>query len=151
YQSAAELRTDLQRVKRDTDSGRVPGTGSGAVAAIHDSDSRHLTPRPESGSGQVPAPTSSAAVASPSSPSAGSSATAAPVSGKKSRLPLFVGAALLLALAIAGGFYFRSRRTSSLTEKDTVVLADFANTTGDPVFDGTLKQALAVDLEQSPF
>jgi eukaryotic-like serine/threonine-protein kinase len=38
-----------------------------------------------------------------------------------------------------------------LTEKDTVVLADFANSTGDPVFDGTLRQGMAVELEQSPF
>ena len=42
-------------------------------------------------------------------------------------------------------------KAAPLTEKDTVVLADFINSTGDPVFDGTLKQALAVDLEQSPY
>ena len=47
--------------------------------------------------------------------------------------------------------FFRSRSASALTEKDTVVLADFVNTTGDAVFDGTLKQALAVQLEQSPY
>jgi len=58
---------------------------------------------------------------------------------------------IAIALLIAGGIYFRSRPSAPLTEKDTVVLADFENTTGDPVFDGTLKQALAVDLEQSPF
>ena len=52
---------------------------------------------------------------------------------------------------IAGGLYYRSSHAAKLTEKDTVVLADFANTTGDAVFDGTLKQALAVDLDQSPF
>jgi len=52
---------------------------------------------------------------------------------------------------VAGGLYYRSSHAAKLTEKDTVVLADFANTTGDPVFDGTLKQALAVDLDQSPF
>ena len=56
-----------------------------------------------------------------------------------------------MAVLIAGGFYFRSAHAAKLTEKDTVVLADFSNTTGDPVFDGTLKQALAVDLDQSPF
>src|SRR5208282_2477678 len=66
-------------------------------------------------------------------------------------------AVVLLAAAIAGAFYLRSRsatpvtKATPLTEKDTVVLADFTNSTGDPVFDGTLKQALAVDLEQSPF
>jgi tetratricopeptide (TPR) repeat protein len=60
-------------------------------------------------------------------------------------------AAVLAALLIAGGLYYRSTHAAKLTEKDTVVLADFANTTGDAVFDGTLKQALAVDLDQSPF
>jgi tetratricopeptide (TPR) repeat protein len=52
---------------------------------------------------------------------------------------------------LAGGLYWRSRSTRSLTEKDSILLADFVNTTGDPVFDGTLKQALAVQLEQSPY
>ena len=56
-----------------------------------------------------------------------------------------------LAILIAAGLYYRSHRTIQLTENDILVLADFANTTGDPVFDGTLKQALASDLEQSPF
>ena len=48
-----------------------------------------------------------------------------------------------------GFFYTRSART--LTEKDSILLTDFVNTTGDAVFDGTLKQALAVQLEQSPY
>ncbi len=56
----------------------------------------------------------------------------------------------MVILLIGGVLYFRSTRPAKLTEKDTVVLADFSNTTGDPVFDGTLKQALAVDLNQSP-
>ena len=54
-------------------------------------------------------------------------------------------------LAIAGFSYWRSEKTRQLTEQDTVVLADFANRTGDPVFDGTLRQALSVELTQSPF
>jgi len=58
---------------------------------------------------------------------------------------------LALVIAIAGFWYFKSRPGASLTEKDTIVNADFVNTTGDAVFDGTLKQALAVQLEQSPF
>ncbi len=58
-------------------------------------------------------------------------------------------AAAVLALAVAGYFYFH--RTPRLTDKDTIVLADFINSTGDPVFDGTLRQGLAVQLEQSPF
>jgi tetratricopeptide (TPR) repeat protein len=63
--------------------------------------------------------------------------------------PMVPTAAAVLALFAAGYFYFH--RTAILTNKDTLVLADFINTTGDPVFDGTLRQGLAVQLEQSPF
>ena len=61
-------------------------------------------------------------------------------------------AMLLVAVAIMGPLYFRSRSaTTRLTDKDTIVLSDFENKTGDPVFDDTLKQGLSVQLEQSPF
>jgi DNA-binding winged helix-turn-helix (wHTH) protein/Flp pilus assembly protein TadD len=64
----------------------------------------------------------------------------------------WVVAATILVLSAAGGIsWFLLHRKPVLTEKDTVVLADFANSTGDPVFDGTLRQGLAVQLEQSPF
>ena len=59
-----------------------------------------------------------------------------------------MAAAILIAL-VAAGLYLRSKSSARLTEKDSVLLADFVNTTGDAVFDGTLKQALAVQLEQS--
>jgi eukaryotic-like serine/threonine-protein kinase len=64
----------------------------------------------------------------------------------KVRIPV---ALAIVVLAAAG--YFSFHRTPKLTEKDTVVLADFANRTGDPVFDGTLRQGLSSQLEQSPF
>jgi hypothetical protein len=57
----------------------------------------------------------------------------------------------VLAVLIAGGLYWRSRQSGKLGEKDTIVLSDFTNTTGDAVFDGTLRQGLAVQLEQSPY
>jgi Flp pilus assembly protein TadD len=57
----------------------------------------------------------------------------------------------MVAVLIGSALYFRSRSGTKLTEKDTVVLADFTNSTGDVVFDDALKQALAVNLEQSPF
>ena len=60
-----------------------------------------------------------------------------------------VGAVLVVAMAV-GAFKLFVHRSPALTEKDTVVLADFANSTGDPVFDGTLRQGLAIQLEQSP-
>ncbi len=63
---------------------------------------------------------------------------------------LFVSAAALLVL-LSGGLYLRARGRPVLTEKDTIVLADFDNKTGDPVFDDTLKQALGLQLEQSPY
>ena len=68
------------------------------------------------------------------------------------RRRVLVGALAVFALIAAGYFSFRyARHKRALTGKDTIVLADFANTTGDPVFDGTLRQGLAVQLEQSPF
>ena len=80
-------------------------------------------------------------------------APAAQSSGQKKswKIPAVVAAAVLIAVLIGGALFFRSRSASALTAKDTVVLADFVNTTGDAVFDGTLKQALAVQLEQSPY
>src|ERR1035438_7114339 len=59
--------------------------------------------------------------------------------------------AAVAVLALSVGSYFYFHRSPALTEKDTIVLADFINTTGDPVFDGTLRQGLSVQLEQSPF
>jgi DNA-binding winged helix-turn-helix (wHTH) protein/tetratricopeptide (TPR) repeat protein len=62
---------------------------------------------------------------------------------------LAIGATLVTS--IGGGWYLRSHRAPKLTEKDTIVVADFDNRTGDPVFDDTLKQALTVGLDQSPY
>jgi serine/threonine protein kinase/tetratricopeptide (TPR) repeat protein len=143
YQHAADIRTDLQRLKRDTDTGRAVAASSGSEAAAQESGSKPAT--------QAVSPASAAAVAAGSSgavrPANGSTLTAQ----KKSWTIPIVAAAVLIAGLFGGGLFLRSRYASTLTEKDTVVLADFANTTGDPVFDGTLKQALAVDLDQSPF
>jgi len=64
----------------------------------------------------------------------------------------WIAFAIVLLAAVAGGmFRLFLHRSPVLTEKDTIVLADFANTTGDPVFDTTLRQGMAVQLEQSPF
>jgi tetratricopeptide (TPR) repeat protein/predicted Ser/Thr protein kinase len=68
---------------------------------------------------------------------------------KKHGIGIVLAAVAVLVLAIGGYFYFH--RVPRLTDKDTIVLADFLNTTGDPVFDGTLRQGMAVQLEQSPF
>jgi len=146
YQHAADIRADLQRLKRDTDTGRAVAASSGPVAALQDSGSRPAL------QAAVPAPSSGSAPVA-----AASSSTVTPTSGsirvaqKKSWKIPAIAAAVVIAGLIGGGLFMRSRRASALTEKDTVVLADFVNTTGDSVFDGTLKQALAVQLEQSPY
>jgi len=69
----------------------------------------------------------------------------------KRRGPLIVGAAVIVAAAIAASGYFFPYRTPKSTSKDSIILADFNNTTGDPVFDGTLRQGLVAQLEQSPY
>ena len=86
------------------------------------------------------------------SPSSEARATQVPAPGRKLWKALVPAALMLVAAAIGGTLYFRSRQaTARLTDKDTVVLSDFDNKTGDSVFDDTLKQGLSVQLEQSPF
>jgi eukaryotic-like serine/threonine-protein kinase len=103
YQHASEIRTDLQRLKRDTESARIPAV-SRAEATTHRRMHWKVT------------------------------------------LPV---ALAMVVLAVGGYFYLH--RPPKLTDKDTIVLADFTNTTGDPVFDDTLKTGLGVSLNQSPF
>jgi len=120
YQSAAEVRADLKRLKRDSESGTIA-----AVTSEIPVSRSSLTSRSR-GSSQI----------TPGSP------------GK--RIGTIALAAVLLALLVAGIFMF-SRHGRALTEKDAILVTDFINTTTDPVFDGTLKKALAVDLAQSPY
>jgi DNA-binding winged helix-turn-helix (wHTH) protein len=72
-----------------------------------------------------------------------------PKRGPRQRNWFIAIGAVVLAFLVAGYFYLH--RTPKLTDKDTIVLADFANSTGDPVFDDTLRQGMTVQLEQSPF
>ena len=73
---------------------------------------------------------------------------AGPHAHSRWKLPAAIAATVVILSAVG---YIRFHRVPTLTDTDTIVLADFANTTGDPVFDGTLRQGLAVQLEQSPF
>jgi len=119
YQHASELRADLKRLQRDTDSGRLSSSSAPSLATV------------ASGSATV------------------SSRGAATESRLRRRLT--VGAsAILIAAAVVGGYSY-IHRPPKLTDKDSVVIADFTNTTGDQVFDGTLRQGLSAQLEQSPF
>jgi len=111
YQHASDLRADLQRLKRDTESGQVWRQTSGITASA--------------------------------------SVTA---QNRRRRIPKIAFAIVLIAAVLAGGVYYHSRRQKAgLSEKDTIVLADFSNSTGDAIFDDTLKTALNISLRQSPF
>jgi eukaryotic-like serine/threonine-protein kinase len=149
YQVAADMRADLKRLKRDTDSRRGVSASSGTVAAAEEGSSQIIQPPP-------PASGSSSTLASsPSSSAVGMDRVGTGALTRQSRMKLgWVFAAIILTGAvISAGLYYRSRQHTAhvLTEKDTIVLADFANSTGDAVFDDTLKTALSVSLNQSPF
>jgi len=150
YQSAKEMRSELLRLKRDTETGRVPVVSSETVPAAQESGSPTVTsPAPASGSAPAPVLSSSPAAAQ---------ITAIPKAGRNRLWKVLVAAAVvIIAGLVSVSLYLRSRpatpaaKATPLTEKDTVVLADFDNKTGDAVFDDALKQALAVELGQSPF
>jgi tetratricopeptide (TPR) repeat protein len=111
------------------------------VAAAHETDTQPLPQHP------VLASSSTGAV-----PTSSSAERVAELAARKPRkLGKIAIPGVVVGALIAAGIFFYSRQSHQLTEKDTIVLADFANTTGDTVFDTTLKQALSVDLEQSPF
>jgi len=137
YQVASEMRADLKRLKRETDSSRS------AVMAAEDSPQ----PAPAAAtSGSVAVRDSSGRMAAaPSTPQA----VVLPPPAR--RWKLVAPAVVVLAALVAGGWWWRSQRAPALTDKDTILVADFINTTGDPVFDGTLKKALTVELQQSPY
>ena len=142
YQHASDMKSELQRLKRDTDTSRVSAASSAPVVVPRDSVSGPTVQHPTPTSGTVPVATSSAAV---------KTAEVLVTESKKLRKIVIPAAVVLVVALVAAGIYFRTHHAAPLTEKDTVVLADFNNTTGDSVFDDTLKQALAVDLGQSPF
>jgi len=114
YQHAADMRADLQRLKRDSESGRIAAPSSGTAAVAQASPSRR-------------------------------------VKLFKITVPVLAIALLIVFLIGARRYYRSHQQNERLNDKDTIVLADFTNTTGDPIFDGTLRQALAFDLDQSPF
>ena len=185
YQGAAEMRADLQRLKRDTETGRVAASSSGMVPVAHQSGpqtSRRRPPPPSttpiSGSSLAAPPSSSGSIvpqvaSSTGSASGSSSAVRSEPAGagssgsvlaaeskglSRAKLAGLIGIAAIALVAF--GLYYHSRssapassgsKNAPLSEKDSVVLADFENKTGDPVFDDALRQALAVQLGQSPF
>jgi len=144
YQVASEMRADLRRLRRETESRHGVPVSSGSVAVAQEAgSSAEQLSSPESSS-------KPALASSQSSSSVQAVQVRAATGGKLWKILIPVAVVVVVAL-IAGGLYWRSPKTTAVTERDTIVLADFANTTGDPVFDDALKQALAVDLGQSPF
>src|SRR5579872_4982926 len=141
YQHAADMRTDLQRLKRDTESGRAGVTDEPRAETSSASQSK----------ADVPAPPSVTDRVRTDQVRTDHVGTAALGRSGRAKLGGYIAAAVVLVLVIAAGLYWRSRPTPRLTDKDTVVLADFANSTGDAIFDDTLKTALNVSLRQSPF
>jgi len=136
YQHAADMRADLQRLKRDTDSGRT---------------AQHSLPE-ESDAPSIVASSTAQAQVSASQTAAPSAVSSTPLKRPITRdWRLLIPAAVLLVAVVTAVLYWRSTKAHALTEKDSILLTDFVNTTGDSVFDGTLKQALAVQLEQSPY
>ena len=145
YQGAAEVRADLKRLKRETESGRPGVASSGTMPMAQATSSQPMAQPTAPASGSTPA-------VARSSSSAALKIAEVPVAGGRRLWKIFIPTIVVVVIAlIAGGFYFHSRPAAKLTEKDPIVLADFENRTGDAVFDGALKQALAVQLGQSPF
>ena len=141
YQHASDIRADLKRLKRETESSSVSRAGGCGSRSRKQLTSSGTTRPPSSGKSEG---------------GFGCRASNSGATKEWTRWKILVPAAVVLAAAmIGGGFYFRSRPATPLTEKDTIVLADFENTTGDAVFDDALKQALgggtgAVPLSQHP-
>lgn len=129
YQNVADMRAELKLLKRDSDPGR---------ALVTEEDLMGL-------------PSTSGARLSQNSRAAFSQPAVTGV-GWRPRWKFLLPLALLLTVILTvGGLYWRSHAAVKLTDKDTLVLADFENRTGDPIFDGTLREGLAVQLQQSPF
>jgi eukaryotic-like serine/threonine-protein kinase len=138
YQHASEMRADLQRLKRDTESGSL------AVASTESSTERTtgqvLLYADEAGNPKLPQMFRPVQTMAPKGRSI----------AKRRKVLLGLVAAGCAAVLVLGSLHYTGR-AHALTAKDTIVLADFTNTTGDAVFNDALKQGLAVALEQSPY
>jgi serine/threonine protein kinase/tetratricopeptide (TPR) repeat protein len=141
YQTIKELLTDLRRLRQrlefeaELERSSAPGSFSGSKI---------------SGAGRMATTPERAVPTAEKTLSHVSSAEYIATGIKRHKIAAAL-IALFVVVATASAFYLYNRNSNKLTDRDTVLLADFTNTTGEPVFDGTLKQALAVHLGQSPF
>ena len=147
YQHAVDIKSELRRLKRDLESGHNSAVSSSSEQAYSGSAA------PVEGTSAAAHRTSGSArggcrnLLSAAVATVAEAAQPRPWSWRKLMIP---GAIVLLLALIAGGLYWRKHQTVQLTDKDQLILADFTNQTGDAVFDSTLKEALAIQLEQSP-
>jgi len=166
YQHASEMKSELMRLKRDTNSSRaikfesgetgvspVP-SNVGADALVHPAERSSAELRAASAASSRTEPALSLPKGISAAYDSATDRVGTGVHGPPGRAKLgkITGiAAAVVILAVLGIFYVARSHSARLGEKDSILLADFVNTTGDSVFDGTLKQALAVQLEQSPY
>ena len=134
YQHASDISSDLKRLQHD---GATSWSSTTPGALPH-----------ETATTVSPSTTPSVEIESPAAPIATTPQMQVRPRGWRLAVQILLG---LIAVTIAAGLYFRSRHTAPLTDRDTIVLADFTNSTNDPVFDGALRQGLEVQLAQSPF
>jgi serine/threonine protein kinase/Tfp pilus assembly protein PilF len=153
YQHASDLRADLKRLKRELDSGRAAAaiTSASTAASTAELGSSAHTDSSKAAAATLP-------VGAPPGPESALSGrrvaaprTQADAPQKHRRSLAILASAFIVVAAIAAAAYFRFWRAPMMTEKDSIVIADFANTTGDPVFDSTLRQGLSAQLSQTPF
>jgi tetratricopeptide (TPR) repeat protein len=157
YQTVKEIESDLKKLKQrvefqsELERSMGPEKLTGALAAFSDTEIPHspgrlstFTSAPVSAQSTTPVPSAAHTRAS--------SAEYIVNEIKQHKTGAFLIGLALVVLIVGGIVYFsKTRRTPALTDKDTILVADFVNTTGDPVFDETLKQALTIQLRQSPF
>ena len=143
YQVAAEMFADLKRLRRDTASGRSAAVSAAEMAPMAS---------PPAAAAPVSAAPAAVSVSGPASISGSGPSSAIGRLAAKPRAKLVaLGSVIVVAAGVAAFLFLRSSPAPALTERDTILLTDFTNTTGEAVFDDTLKQALAVNLGQSPF
>ncbi len=155
YQTIKELESDLKKLKQkvvfqtELERSMGPDRLTGAITAFGDTDvphhSSHLSFQPA-----VPSTMHSTSTVQSAAQTRASSVEYILEGIKRHKLKV-AAVAVAIALLVGGIFLAFRRPTPALTDKDTILLADFVNTTDDPVFDETLKQALAAQLRQSPF
>jgi serine/threonine protein kinase/Flp pilus assembly protein TadD len=157
YQHAVDMKSELRRVKRDLESGRSSAVSSSSEPAYSSGSAMAAEAVSPAGQSAGPSPAQSATQRTSGSARAVSTSSGAVETTPAAVRPrplwrrFIIPASSVLVLAmIAGGIYWRKHQTVQLTDKDQLILADFTNQTGDPVFDSTLKEALAIQLEQSP-